>query len=103
MAVKRHWSERWWVFLACGLAMTFGSAFIFWDLAEWEAHPDESRSMPWLAVVIYRVGGKWLLSGLALAIGVFLTVEGLRRRRRQTRPPSARCDVAPDPPPPDGV
>jgi hypothetical protein len=65
--------------------MTLGSAFVFWDLTEWEAHPDESRSMPWLAVLIYRVGGKWLLSGMCLAVGLFLTYEGVRRRRVQTR------------------
>jgi hypothetical protein len=101
MAVKRHWSERWWVHLACGLVMTFGSAFLYWDLSEWEAHPDESRSMPWLAVLLYRIGGKWLLSGLALAIGVFLTIEGLYRRRQQSRPPSGRCSEPPESPQPD--
>jgi hypothetical protein len=87
--VKRPWYERWSVFLACGLAMTFGSAFVFWDLTEWEAHPGDSRSMPWLAVLIYRIGGKWLLSGMCLAVGLFLTVEGLRRRRTQARPVTA--------------
>jgi hypothetical protein len=84
--VKRPWYERWQVFLACGVAMTLGSAFVFWDLTEWEAHPDESRSMPWLGVLIYRIGGKWLLSGLVLAVGLFLTFEGVRRRRAARSP-----------------
>jgi hypothetical protein len=77
--------------------MTFGSAFVFWDLTEWEAHPGESRSMPWPAVLVYRLGGKWLLSGLVLAVGLFLLVEGARRRRVQTRRKSpAEPDVAAD-------
>jgi hypothetical protein len=89
------------VFVACGLACTFGSALVFWDLAEWEAHPGESRSMPWLAVVIYRVGGKWMLSGVVLSVGVFLTVLGARRRRVQSRKWSAapETDAAADPHP----
>ena len=95
--MKRPWYERWQAFLACGVAMTLGSAFVFWDLTEWEAHPDESRSMPWLAVLVYRIGGKWLLSGLVLAVGLFLMFEGLRRRRVQGRRPSpAESDTSAD-------
>ena len=95
--MKLPWYERWWVFLACGVAMTLGSAFVFWDLTEWEAHPGESRSMPWPAALVYRLGGKWLLSGLVLAVGLFLLVEGARRRRVQSRrPPPVESGAAAD-------
>jgi hypothetical protein len=83
--VKLPWYERWWVHLVLGLAMTFGSAFVFWDLTEWEAHPEETRSMNWFAVLIYRIGGKWLLSGLVLAVGVILLASALGRWRKQRR------------------
>ncbi len=50
---KPHWSERWWVHLAFGLAMIAASVLVFWDLSDWEAHPDRSLSMHWLAAPIY--------------------------------------------------
>ncbi|HJZ94266.1 MAG TPA: hypothetical protein VKE40_25600 [Gemmataceae bacterium] len=84
--MKPPWYERWWVFLACGLSMTFGSAYVYRYLADWEANPDAGElSMHWLAALIYRLGGKWLLSALVLAVGFILTVTGLRRRRVQTQ------------------
>ncbi|HKB00912.1 MAG TPA: hypothetical protein VKD90_01775 [Gemmataceae bacterium] len=92
--MRRLWYDRWQVFLACGVAMTLGSAFVFWDLTEWETHPNESRSMPWFAALVYRIGGKWLLSGLVLGVGLFLMFEGMRRRRVQLRP-DQRVEDAP--------
>jgi hypothetical protein len=91
--VNRPWYERWWVFLACGLFMTLGSAYVYWYLAAWEDNPNCGElSMHWFAAMIYRIGGKWLLSAVVLAVGLFLTVTGLRRRRVQSgRGRSARA------------
>jgi hypothetical protein len=95
--VKLPWYERWWVFLACGVFMALGSAYVYWYLADWEANPDRGGlSMHWLAAVIYRIGGRWLLSGLVLAVGLVLTVTGVRRRQGQTgrgRSGGERCGV----------
>lgn len=79
------WYERWSVHLAFGLMLTLGSVYVFWQLAEWEAHPDGPMSMPWPAAILYRLGGKWLVSTLVLAVGLFLTFQGLHRRRVQVR------------------
>ena len=91
--MKRHWSERWWLHLLVGLIMIAGSFFVFWDLSEWEANPDRDMYMPWPAALIYRLGGKWSISGLVLAVGVFLTGSGLHRRRVQTRRPPQPPDI----------
>jgi hypothetical protein len=77
------------VHLAFGLMMTLGSVYVFWELTEWEAHPDEKLSMPWPAALLYRLGRKWLLSALVLAVGPFLTIHGLRQRRIQKPTPPA--------------
>jgi len=83
--VELPWYERWQTFVACGMACLLGSPFVFWQLAEWEAEPaSRSISMHWLAALIYRLGGKWLLSALVLAVGCIVTVMGIRRRRLQT-------------------
>ena len=79
--MKLPWHERWQTFLVCGLLCAFASPFVLWDLAEWEADPSGgTRSMNWLAVAVYRVGGKWLLAGLVLAGGLLVASVGVRRR-----------------------
>lgn len=82
--MTRHWSERWQTFLILGLLMLAGSGFVYWDLADLEEHGG-SRSIHWLGAALYNLGGKWLLAGVVFAVGAFLTVLGLRRRRAQTR------------------
>ena len=83
---KPHWSERWWVILLFGLMLTAATPFIYWDLAAWEADPNAGgKSMNCFAALVYKVGGKWLLCGLCLAVGLFLTGFGLRQRRVQAR------------------
>ena len=97
--MKLPWYERWQTFLILGMVMTAGSVFVFWDLAEWEADPTGgTKSMHWLAALLYRIGGKWLLSALVLAVGVILTVASIYRRRAQR----ARAGQPPIQPPPEG-
>jgi hypothetical protein len=97
--MKPRWYERWQTFLVLGLLMTAGSVFVFWDLAEWEADPNGgAKSMNWFAALLYRIGGKWLLSAAVLAVGVILTVAGVHRRRVQR----ARAGQPPAPPPAEG-
>ena len=92
---KPHWSERWWVILLFGLMLTAATPFIYWDLAEWEADPNAGgRSMNCFAALVYKVGGKWLLCGLCLAVGLFLIGFGLRQR--WPRSISGRCANAVD-------
>lgn len=95
MPRRLRWSERWSVHLAFGLMMTLGSVYVFWELTEWEAHPDQKLSMPWPAALLYRLGGKWLLSALVLAVGLFLTIHGLRQRRIQKPRPTTPADAGP--------
>lgn len=80
--MPRPWHERFQTFLVLGLLLVAGSGFVWWDLGDLEEHGG-SRSIHWIGAVLYDLGGKWLLSGVVLAVGVFLTVVGLRRRRAQ--------------------
>jgi hypothetical protein len=76
------WSP--WVDIGIGLFMCFGSVFLFFYLAHQEA-TGEAFSMNAIAVLLYNVGGKWLLSGLAAVIGVTCLFFGVKRLRNSDR------------------
>jgi hypothetical protein len=82
--LARPWNERWQTFVIAGAAMVAGGPYVLWYLAEWEADPAAGElSMRWPAGLVYRVGGKWLLSALVLGVGCVLLRVGLGRRRVQ--------------------
>jgi hypothetical protein len=82
----------WWDSLVPGVALLFGSCYVWWYLTEMERKPGPHR-LPRAAVLLYNWAGKWGVVLLVAGVGALFTVVGasklIRRLRERRLPPDA--------------
>ncbi|MCB1052086.1 MAG: hypothetical protein H6510_15715 [Acidobacteria bacterium] len=66
-----------------GIAFLVGSAFLFWYFWDFEHSDQESIRMQWILALAYKIGGKWLISGIGGLIGAFLVFSGIKEYRAE--------------------
>jgi hypothetical protein len=70
--------------LVIGLAFIVGAVLYWKRLADWEMTGD-TIEMSSYEHLLYKLGGKWLCSGLLLALGVVMIVGGVKQYRRREK------------------
>jgi hypothetical protein len=83
MTQKNPGKASWKKPLLDGLFMLAGAAFLFWYFTDFENSHDPSRSINWIAALLYNFGGKWLVCSVFAAIAVWQFAAALRQRREE--------------------
>jgi hypothetical protein len=77
-----------WIIWLVGIGMMIGGVAEYFSLATAEEKRDVIRGH-WLEIVLYRIGGKGLVGGVLVGVGVLLFVSGVvLARRAKVRPAS---------------
>lgn len=66
-----------WGTIGIGLLCIAFSVFLFWYFAHWENEGGTAR-MWWVLAILYKIGGKWLASGLVGFVGILVSGLGVK-------------------------
>lgn len=70
--------EALWDGLVTALAVIGGGVVLFLAL-QWAEGSDAATAGPWPVVLLYAIGGKWLVGGLCWAFGLFAAAHSVYR------------------------
>ena len=73
-----HEDKPWWHTFLIGVGFLAGSVFFYWYFTDFENSDETSRRMNSILALLYNIGGKWLVCGLAAAIGAIACFLGIR-------------------------
>ena len=69
-AEKDDWGP--WRYIGGGLLSLALGAYFYWDLSRFEADPNGTRRLPMLVGGVYRIAGKWGVTLVLVALGLFI-------------------------------
>jgi hypothetical protein len=68
--------DAWWHTVAAGVASLVCAGVFFWALSGKESSGGIIRAKWWL-ILIYSLGGKWLVAGIFTVLGLICIIGGL--------------------------
>jgi hypothetical protein len=87
----KTWSEdgpveegEWWHAVGWGLASLGAAGWTYWSLAAKEASGGWFRSK-WWVVLLYSLGGKWLVAGIFVVVGLIGIIVGIMQYLEQKK------------------